>query len=80
MGAQAPFSWKTRMSKMTERELNIAAAKYAAIRVFGVVLVIAINLVFAIKVGWDLRNWQWWLLMPALSLFIGWTIAKIEIK
>lgn len=66
------------MSKMTDKELNIAAFKHAAIRVFAVVLVIAINLVFATKVGWDVRNWQWWLTMPALSILIPFAVLSLE--
>lgn len=68
------------MSKMTDKEINIAAAKFAAVQVFAVVLMITINLVFAVKIGWDIRNWQWWLLVPGLSLFIGVALAKWETR
>jgi len=55
---------------MTDKEINIAAARCAAIRVLAVILIIAMNTVFAFKIGWDVRDWQWWLLSPVLTVFI----------
>ena len=66
------------MSKMTDREINIAALKHAVIRVFALVLVLAINFIFMVKIGWDIRNWQWWLIVPALSIMIPFAVLSLE--
>lgn len=68
------------MSKMTDREINIYAAKYAGFRVLAVLLVIALNWVFVFELGWDVRNWQWWALAPALSLFVAIALAWLAEK
>jgi len=66
------------MSKMTDKEINIAAARCAAIRVLAVILIIAMNTVFAFKIGWDVRDWQWWLLSPVLTVFITYGAISLE--
>ena len=63
------------MSKMSNKEINIYAAKYAGFRVLAVILVIALNWVLVFKLGWDIRNWQWWTLSPALSFTVAVALA-----
>jgi hypothetical protein len=68
------------MSKMTDSEINIAAAKYAGFRVLAVLLILALNGIFVFKLGWDMRNWQWLIMVPAITFFIGAGLAAIENK
>lgn len=68
------------MSKMTDREINMAAFRYAAVRVIAVLLVIGVNAVFVFGAGYDLRDWQWWLLVPVTTFFIGAGVAMMERK
>ena len=59
------------MSKSSDRNITMQALKYSGIRVLALVLMIALNAIFVFKLGWDIRNWQWWAIIPALSLSLG---------
>ena len=65
------------MHKLTDREISIAAFKYAAVRVCGVVLVIAMNVIAGIKFGYDVRDWEWWAVSPLATIVIIYGMMRL---
>ena len=58
------------MQKLTDREINIAAARYAGVRMLALVIVLGLNFLLMSKFGYDLRNWEWWAISPISTIGI----------
>ena len=68
------------MKQPTEKEINIAAFRVAATNVVAVLLIIGLNMAFVFGAGYDARNWEWWLLVPPIALYVGVGAAAIGRK
>ena len=68
------------MRRLTERELNIAALRYAGVRVLALLSVLGLNTYLAFNVGYDVRHWQWWAISPFATIAITMGILFINEK
>ena len=65
--------------KARDREITIEALRYSLTLTAATALVIGMN-VFAGVNGYDVRNLEWWLISPALTIFICYVAVRLAIK
>ena len=68
------------MSRLTEKELNRAALRYSAVLTTATIAVIGLNVLAGAKFGYDVRNLEWWLVRPALTIFICYVAVRLASK
>jgi len=68
------------MSRMTDKETNRAALRYSLTLTAATALVISMNVFAGVKLGYDVRNLEWWLISPALTILICYIATKLAIK
>ena len=65
--------------KARDREITIEALRYSLTLTAATALVIGMN-VFAGVNGYDVRNLEWWLISPPLTIFICYVAVRLAIK
>ena len=68
------------MKRLTDKEINIAALRYSLTLTAGTVTVIGLNVLAGVKYGYDVRDLEWWLISPALTICICYVAVKLAIK
>ncbi len=68
------------MSRLTDAEINRAALRYSLTLTAGTVTVIGLNVLAGVKYGYDVRDLEWWLISPALTILITYIAAKLATK
>jgi len=68
------------MKRLTDKEINVAALRYSLTLTAATVLVIGMNVFAGVKLGYDVRNLEWWLVSPALTIFICYVAVRLSRK
>ena len=67
------------MKRLTDKEINRKAFRYAGILTTATAVVIGLNILAGVN-GYDVRNWEWWAISPALTLLIMRMAARLALK
>jgi len=68
------------MSQLTDAEINRAALRYSLTLTAGTVAVIGLNVLAGVKYGYDVRDLEWWLISPALTIAITYIAVRLSRK